>query len=88
MVAESVEWQTGARLVTLNLQDDCHQSYPDKVDGADEAAVVAAAQKFIRPDGFVWVAVGNRAKMEGIRSLIDPKMSAVASPIRSALTYC
>ena len=66
------QWETNAavegsiaRLATLNLPDDYYQTYPGKVNGVDAAAVVAAAQKLIRPDGFVWVVVGDRAKIEG-----------------------
>ncbi|MFL5560480.1 MAG: M16 family metallopeptidase [Gemmatimonadaceae bacterium] len=70
-------WETGAavsgalgEIVTYGLPDDYYTTYADQVRGASEAAVNAAARKFVSNDQMVWVVIGDRAKVEsGIREL-------------------
>jgi zinc protease len=59
-----------AQIVGFRLPDDYYKTYPDKVRalGLDDMKTVAS--QVIRPDGLVWVVVGDRSKVEeGIRGL-------------------
>jgi zinc protease len=70
-------WETGrsvsgalGEIVTYGLPDDYYTTYGARVRGATEAQVNAAARKFVPPDRFVWVVIGDRAKIEsGIKEL-------------------
>ena len=70
-------WETSAsvssalgEIVTYGLPDDYYTTYSDRVRGASDAAVNAAAKKFVNNDQMVWVVIGDRAKVEsGIREL-------------------
>ncbi|HWE42494.1 MAG TPA: pitrilysin family protein [Gemmatimonadaceae bacterium] len=70
-------WETSAavasalgEIVTYGLPDDYYTTYSDRVRNASDAAVNAAAKKFVNSDQMVWVVIGDRAKVEaGIREL-------------------
>jgi zinc protease len=70
-------WETGravvgalGEIVTFGLPDDYYVTYGDRVRGSADAQVNAAARKFVVPDRFVWVVIGDRAKIEaGIKEL-------------------
>jgi zinc protease len=70
-------WETGSavssalgEIVTYGLPDDYYTTYSDQVRGATDAAVNAAAKKFVNNDQMVWVVIGDRVKVEqGIREL-------------------
>ena len=70
-------WETGravagalGEIVTYGLPDDYYVTYGDRVRAATDAQVNAAAKKFVVPDRFVWVVIGDRAKVEaGIKAL-------------------
>ena len=70
-------WETSAsvasalgEIVTYGLPDDYYTTYSDQVRNASDAAVNAAAKKFVNNDQMVWVVIGDRAKVEsGIREL-------------------
>ena len=59
-----------AEMVRFGLPDDYWDTYPDKVRGLSDGQISAAAADTLKPDGMVWVVVGDRAKIEpGIREL-------------------
>ena len=70
-------WETGqavsnalGEIVTYGLPDDYYATYSDRVRGASDASVSAAAKKFIDSNQMVWVVIGDREKVEpGIREL-------------------
>jgi zinc protease len=59
-----------AEIVRFGLPDDYWDTYPSKVRALKREDMLAAARKLLRPDGMVWIIVGDRAKIEaGIREL-------------------
>jgi zinc protease len=70
-------WETGrsvasalGEIVTYGLPDNYYTTYGERVRGATDTQVNAAAKKFVPPDRFVWVVIGDRAKIEaGIKEL-------------------
>ncbi len=59
-----------ADIVTFGLDDRYYDTYDDKVRALTLADMPAAAKKVIDPDHFVWVVIGDRAKIEaGIKEL-------------------
>jgi zinc protease len=59
-----------AEMVRFGLPDDYWNTYPDMVRGLSDGQISAAAADTLKPDGMVWVVVGDRAKIEpGIREL-------------------
>jgi len=57
-------------IVTFGLPDDYYATYSDRVRGANDAMVNAAAKKFVASDQMVWVVIGDRAKIEsGIKEV-------------------
>jgi zinc protease len=70
-------WETGGavvnalgEIVTYGLPDDYYVTYGERGRGSADAQVNAAAKKFVLPDRFVWVVIGDRAKVEaGIKEL-------------------
>ncbi len=57
-VADAVQ-----ELVRFDLADDYWDRYPAEVAALDLDAVHQAAQRHLRPDGLVWVVVGDRAQV-------------------------
>jgi zinc protease len=56
--------------VQYNLPDDYYETYAGKVRALTVSDVVAAAKTVVHPDNFIWVIVGDRAKIEpGIKEL-------------------
>ncbi|GJM10426.1 MAG: peptidase M16 [Lysobacteraceae bacterium] len=53
-----------ADMVRYGLPDDYWQTYPDKVRGLSDEEI-AEASDIIKPNGMVWIVVGDRAKIEG-----------------------
>lgn len=53
-----------SELVMYNLPDNYFASYSDKVKNLSEQEIKEAAARYIKPDNFVWVVVGDRAKIE------------------------
>jgi zinc protease len=70
-------WETGravagalGEIVTYGLPDDYYTTYGARVRAATDAQVNAAARKFALSDRYVWVVIGDRAKVEsGIKEL-------------------
>ena len=70
-------WETGravagalGEIVTYGLPDDYYTTYGARVRAATDAQVNAAARKFALSDRYVWVVIGDRAKVEaGIKQL-------------------
>jgi zinc protease len=70
-------WETGravagalGEIVTYGLPDDYYTTYGARVRAATDAQVNAAARKFALSDRYVWVVIGDRAKIEsGIKEL-------------------
>ncbi len=65
-------WETGnavaesiGELVRFGLPDDYYATYPGKVKALALDDVAGAARKVLRPDGLIWVVVGDRSKIEG-----------------------
>jgi len=59
-----------AQIVRFGLPDDYWTQYPAKVRALDAATVDKVGKSFLRPDGLVWVVVGDRSRIEaGIREL-------------------
>lgn len=59
-----------SQIVQYGLRDDYYETYAAKVNALTLENVSEAAKKVIHPDNFVWVVVGDRAKIEtGIREL-------------------
>ncbi|HKH94777.1 MAG TPA: hypothetical protein VKA54_23415, partial [Gemmatimonadaceae bacterium] len=57
-------------IVTFGLPDDYYATCSDRVRGANDAVVNAAAKKFVASDQMVWVVIGDRAKIEsGIKEV-------------------
>ena len=64
-VSESI-----GQIVRFGLPDDYFQTYPDKVRALSKSSVEDTAQSVLHPDNFIWVVVGDRAKIEaGVREL-------------------
>jgi zinc protease len=56
--------------VQYGLPDDYYQTYAAKVRALTVPDVEAAAKTVVHPDNFIWIVVGDRAKIEpGIREL-------------------
>ncbi len=56
--------------VQYDLPDDYYETYAGKVRRLTVPDVVAAAKTVVHPDNFIWVIVGDRAKIEaGVREL-------------------
>ena len=56
--------------VQYDLPDDYYETYAGKVRALTVPDVEAAAKTVVHPDNFIWIVVGDRAKIEpGIRSL-------------------
>jgi zinc protease len=56
--------------VQYNLPDDYYQTYGAKVRALTVPDVEAAAKTVVHPDNFIWIVVGDRAKIEpGIKEL-------------------
>jgi len=56
--------------VRFDLPDDYYATYPKKVHALAVSDLAKAADDVVRPDNFVWVIVGDRAKIEAdIRGL-------------------
>jgi len=56
--------------VQYNLPDDYYETYAGKVRALTVPDVESAAKTVVHPDNFIWIIVGDRAKIEpGIRSL-------------------
>lgn len=53
-----------SEMVMYNLPDNFFATYSDKVKNLSEQDVKETAAKYIKPDKFVWVVVGDRAKIE------------------------
>jgi zinc protease len=59
-----------AEMVRFGLPDDYWNRYPEQVRALSDDQISAAASDVVKPDGLVWVVVGDRAKIEpGIREL-------------------
>jgi zinc protease len=59
-----------AEMVRFGLPDDYWDRYPEEVRALSDDQISAAASEVVKPDGLVWVVVGDRAKIEpGIREL-------------------
>jgi zinc protease len=57
-------------LVRFGLPDDYYETMAAKIRALKTADVAAAAKEVVRPDGLIWVVVGDRAKIEaGVREL-------------------
>jgi zinc protease len=57
-------------MVRFGLPDDFWDTYPDRVRALSDRQISAAAADTVRPDGMVWVVVGDRARIEeGVRAL-------------------
>jgi len=57
-------------MVRFGLPDDFWNTYPDRVRALSDRQISAAAADTVRPDGMVWVVVGDRARIEeGVRAL-------------------
>jgi zinc protease len=57
-------------IVRYGLDDRYYDTYANKIRALKIADMVPAAKVAIQPDKFVWVVVGDRAKIEaGIREL-------------------
>ena len=56
--------------VQYNLPDDYYQTYAAKVRALTTADIAGAAKTIVHPDNFIWIVVGDRAKIEaGVREL-------------------
>lgn len=53
-----------AEIVQFSLPDDYFETYGARVRALTEKDLVRAAQRLIRPEGMIWVVVGDRAKIE------------------------
>jgi len=59
-----------AEMVRFGYPDDYWTTYPDKVRAVSDQQISRAAEEAVKPDGMIWVVVGDRAKIEqGIRDL-------------------
>jgi zinc protease len=57
-------------MVRFGLPDDFWNTYPDRVRALSDRQISAAAADTVRPDGMVWVVVGDRTRIEeGVRAL-------------------
>jgi zinc protease len=63
---ETVEETTGrmADIFTYNLPLDYYRTYPAKIDAVTSEQAAAAALKYIHPEKMVFVAVGDKAKIQ------------------------
>ena len=62
--------QTIVDLVQFGLPDDYYETYAGRVHALKTDDVNAAAKEVVRPDNFIWIVVGDRAKIEaGVREL-------------------
>jgi zinc protease len=56
--------------VQYNLPDDYYQTYAAKVRALTTADIAGAAKTIVHPDNFIWIVVGDRAKIEaGVKEL-------------------
>ncbi len=53
---------TIAEMVRFDLPDDYISTYPEKVKNLDLAKVRSAANESLKPDGFTWLIVGDKAQ--------------------------
>jgi len=53
-----------SEMVMYDLPDNYFATYSDKVKNLSEQEVKETAARYIKPDNFVWVVVGDRAKIE------------------------
>jgi zinc protease len=59
-----------AEMVRFGLPDDYWNRYPEQVRALSDEQISTAASDVVKPDGLVWVVVGDRAKIEpAIREL-------------------
>ena len=73
----SSRWQGSAavsgaltEIITYGLPDTYYQAYPDKVRSMTPAQALAAGRTMVPNQNFIWVVVGDRAKIEaGLRQL-------------------
>lgn len=73
----SSRWQGSAavagalqEITTYGLPDTYYQTYPDKVKNITTAQALAAGRTMVPNQNFIWVVVGDRAKVEaGLRQL-------------------
>jgi predicted Zn-dependent peptidase len=73
----SSRWQGSAavssalqEITTYGLPDTYYQTYPDKVRAMTPAQALAAGRSMVPNQNFIWVVVGDRAKIEaGLRQL-------------------
>ena len=57
-------------MVRFGYPDDYWTTYPDKVRAVSDQQISRAAEDVVKPDGMIWVVVGDRTKIEqGIRDL-------------------
>lgn len=57
-------------IVQFGLPDDYYQTYGAKVSALQLSDVNGAVKEIVRPDNFIWVVVGDRAKIEsGVKEL-------------------
>ena len=73
-------------IVRLGLPDDYYEKYPEKVRALKTTDLSAAAEKVLRPNGMIWVVVGDREKIEKSLKelgLGDPKrIDADGNPVK------
>ena len=57
-------------IVQFGLPDDYYETYGAKVKALRTSDVNGAAQEVVKPDNFIWIVVGDRAKIEaGVKEL-------------------
>jgi len=57
-------------IVQFGLPDDYYETYAAKVKALRTSDVNGAAQEVVKPDNFIWIVVGDRAKIEaGVKEL-------------------
>ena len=62
--------QAVADIVQFGLPDDYYETYGSKVNALQLSDVNGAAKEIVHPDNFIWVVVGDRAKIEsGVKEL-------------------
>ncbi len=71
-------WETASavlgslsEIVRFGLPDDYWHTYADTVRGLSEAEIRRAAVDVVRPDGLIWVVVGDRARVEADIEQLD-----------------
>ena len=59
-----------SEIVRFGLPEDYWHTYADAVRGLSEAEIQQAAVDAVRPEGLIWIVVGDRSRIEeGIREL-------------------